>query len=236
MSHDPYQTVYDPPRLLDTAASDFTRATLKAGWYTGPTVGREARVLAALGVTGAVSATSKSAWALMATWKKAVVATAIASAGAGGAVVLKRTMAQQPREPAAIASARSAHQEVNSSAEAATHPVPPADVNAPVSKQQSAPSVGTMRTKAVKRPSAARGAAENRDRAAATIPAAGGSLPAELKLLDQARIALREGRLASAEAYLNKYERRYANGALRPEAAALTRKVAEQRIARPERD
>jgi hypothetical protein len=76
----------EPKRLMEESDSPLERAVLSAGSYSGGGDRLRVKVLVALGVATAVSTTSKTSLAMMASWKQAIVVGALGCVGAAGVV------------------------------------------------------------------------------------------------------------------------------------------------------
>jgi hypothetical protein len=88
----------EPKRLIEETDSPLERAVLQAGGYSRGGDRLRFKVLVALGVATAVSSTSKTSLAMMASWKQAIVVGALGCAGVAG-VIGYQQFASEPESP-----------------------------------------------------------------------------------------------------------------------------------------
>ncbi len=190
-------------RLLDEGGSSFERDLLSALSDERPSPELLARMQQGLGI--ASGATTAAAAATFGWAKLAFAGLAAAGLAVGAAVVLRH-----PAEPAPPTIAPS------------LKPVP-AKVEAPA--LQPGPEPVSVTDLAVVPEEAQEPAAPSRPRPAASVTV---DLKEEIRLLDQARAAVRGGQGSEALAVLAKYNRRYPRGQFRQEAQVLRVEALEQ--------
>lgn len=183
-------------RLLDEGGSEFETSLLSALRDEKPSPELVARMQQGLGLSGAASAGTATAAASSAGWVKAALVglAAVGLAGVG-------FVALRPAESPVVVLPSVKPVPVKAEAPAAAEPKPVSVSELEVSRPASAEEQSPVKPRPV----------------ASVAP----DLREEIKLLDQARAAVRAGEGSQALALLSKYARRYPRGQFRQEAQVL---------------
>jgi hypothetical protein len=184
----------DPERLLDGDGTEFERALLGAIAAERPSRDLQRKMRLGLGLVG-VGAVAKSASASF--QKVALAGMVVAGLVTGGAVVAKHELSKRPEETARVA--MSARAPVVAPVEAkptATEPIP--TTLPEVRKSEERPKSAAVLSKA-------------------QVP----DIREEIRLLDQARSAVKGGESSQALRLLSKYDQRFPQGQFRQEVQVL---------------
>ncbi len=206
----------EPQRLISQSCTELEMAILRAGCDVPSDAGRQARVMAAVGVGTAVALGTKSTWAMVAGWKKAVLGGAIACSSVGGVYAYSALVSpdvasiELTSRGGAPAPAVAEEPDVDVIVDQA---VLPSEAEVEVVEVHESASV-------VEPPPKRRNVAPKKARSAAPEHSAE-TLQEEVEALDGARSSLRTGDSSGALRGLAEYSKRFPKGSLRLEAEAL---------------
>ena len=191
----------DPRRLLEGDGTDFERALLGAVADERPPADLERRMRIGIGLVGAGVGASAVAKAAPASWGQAVVASIVAAGLAVGGAFVAFGGSEEPEPPAPPS----------------VPAPPPAPEPAPEAEEATVAEPAPEPVKASDLPAKPSPKAAEPAKKGATAP----DVEEEIRLLDQARSAVRGGSSSQALALLKRYEQRFPRGQLRQEVAVL---------------
>lgn len=236
MESDSPMAFEEPPRLIDVSRSQFERALLEAGRSIPSNPDRRLQVLAAVGVGSTLVLSSKTSFAMVASWKKVLVSGAIAGVGATGVVAYSLLPEEAGRATTREAAIDAAHLLPNEPRlavdERRVDAIEPrtleqeqvADVVSPEPAREAQSAVEPRSYKRAARPE---DKGDERAEDKNVIPRAKvperpvATLQEEVAALDRARAALRASNPGSALRHLNDYSAEFPRGSLRLEAETL---------------